>query len=91
MFVKPILIKRLSLLDFSCSEAQFCMKETDYKGDLKLLYFSLINLIARKMYFFCEKNNVFLRKRKHIDTRYHFICELVYDGQIYLQLCGSKE
>ena len=36
-------------------------------------------------------NNVFHRKRKHIDTRYHFIHELVNDGQISLLFCGSKE
>ena len=38
-----------------------------------------------------SKYNVFHRKIKHIDTRYHFICELVNDGQISLQFCGSKE
>ena len=38
-----------------------------------------------------SKHNVFHRKRKHIDTHYHFIRELVNDGQIYLSLCGSKE
>ena len=37
------------------------------------------------------KHNVFHRKSKHIDTRYHFICELVNDGQISLLFCGSKE
>ena len=38
-----------------------------------------------------SKHNKFHRKSKHIDTRYHFICELVNDGQISLQFCGSKE
>ena len=38
-----------------------------------------------------SKHNVFHRKSKHIDTRYHLICELVNDGQISLQFCGSKE
>ena len=38
-----------------------------------------------------SKHNVFHRKRKHIDTRYHFIRELVNDGQISLLFCGSKE
>ena len=33
----------------------------------------------------------FHRKGKHIDTRYHFIRELVNDGQISLLFCGSKE
>ena len=38
-----------------------------------------------------SKPNVFHRKIKHIDTRYHFIRELVNDGQISLLFCGSKE
>ena len=38
-----------------------------------------------------SKHNVFHRKNKHIDTRYHFICELVNDGRICLLFCGSKE
>ena len=29
-----------------------------------------------------SKHNLFHRKSKHIDTRYHFIPELVKDGQI---------
>ena len=37
-----------------------------------------------------SKHNVFHRKSKHIDTCYHFIHELVNDGQISLQFCGSK-
>ena len=38
-----------------------------------------------------SKHNVFHRKSKHIDTRYHFIRELVNEKQIYLLFCGSKE
>ena len=38
-----------------------------------------------------SKHNVFHKKSKHIDTRYHLIRELVNDGQISLQFCGSKE
>ena len=37
------------------------------------------------------KHNVFHRKSKHIDTRYHFIHELVNEKQISLLFCGSKE
>ena len=33
----------------------------------------------------------FIEKSKHIDTRYHFVRELVNDGQISLLFCGSKE
>ena len=50
-------------------------------------------------YIFCDNNsaiqlskhNVFHRKSKHIDTRCHFIRELVNDGQISLLFCGSKD
>ena len=38
-----------------------------------------------------SKHNLFHIKRKHIDTHYHFICELVNDGQISVLFCGSKE
>jgi transposase InsO family protein len=38
-----------------------------------------------------SKNHVFHKKSKHIDTRYHFIRELVKEGEISLLFCGSKE
>ena len=38
-----------------------------------------------------SKNNVFHQKRKHIDTRFHFIRELVKNGDIVLKFCESKE
>ena len=38
-----------------------------------------------------SKHNAFHRKSKHIDTRYHFIRELVNDGKFSLLFCGSKE
>ena len=38
-----------------------------------------------------SKHNVFHIKIKQIDARYHFIRELVNDGQISLLFCGSKE
>jgi hypothetical protein len=37
-----------------------------------------------------SKNNVFHHKRKHIDTRFHFIRELIKNGDIFLNFCGSK-
>jgi hypothetical protein len=36
-----------------------------------------------------SKNHVFHKKIKHIDTHFHFIRELVNNGDIALQLCGS--
>ena len=38
-----------------------------------------------------SKNSVFHQKSKHIDTRFHFIRELVKGGDISLKFCGSKE
>ena len=38
-----------------------------------------------------SKNHVFHKKRKHIDTRFHFIRELVNNGDIVLQFYGSRD
>jgi hypothetical protein len=38
-----------------------------------------------------SKNHVFHKKTKHIDTRYHFISELVNNKEICLEFCRSKE
>jgi hypothetical protein len=37
-----------------------------------------------------SKNHVFHKKGKHIETRFHFIRELVNNGDIALQFCGSR-
>ena len=37
-----------------------------------------------------SKNNVLHQKRKHIDTRFHFIPELIKNGDIFLKFFGSK-
>ena len=38
-----------------------------------------------------SKNNVFHQKSKHIDTRFHFIRELVKNGDIVLKFFDSKD
>ena len=38
-----------------------------------------------------SKNHVFHQHSKHIDIRYHYICELVNNGDICLKFCRSKE
>jgi hypothetical protein len=38
-----------------------------------------------------SKNHVFHKKTKHIDTRYHFIRELVNNKEICLEFSRSKE
>jgi hypothetical protein len=38
-----------------------------------------------------SKNHVFHKKSNHIDTRFHFIRELVNNGEIMLQFFGSRD
>ena len=38
-----------------------------------------------------SKNHVFHKRSKHIDTRYHFIRELVNNGEIYLEFCKFED
>jgi hypothetical protein len=38
-----------------------------------------------------SKKHVFHKKSKHIDTCFHFIHELVNNGDITLQFCGSRD
>ena len=38
-----------------------------------------------------SKNPVFHKRSKHIDTRYHFIRELISNGEIYLEHCKSND
>jgi hypothetical protein len=38
-----------------------------------------------------SKNHVFHKQSKHIDTRYHFIRELVNGKEIFVQFCRSEE
>ena len=38
-----------------------------------------------------SKNSVFHQKSKHIDTRYHFIRELVRNGEVHLKPCKSSD
>ena len=38
-----------------------------------------------------SKNSVFHQKSKHIDTRYHFIRELVSNGEVHLKPCRTSD
>ena len=38
-----------------------------------------------------SKNTVFHERSKHIDTRYHFIRELVSNGEVHLKPCRSSD
>ena len=37
-----------------------------------------------------SKNSVFHQKSKYIDTRYHFIRELVSEGKVHFKPCKSS-
>eukprot|EP00253_Pinus_taeda_P014143 PITA_14143 len=41
--------------------------------------------------FALSKNSVFHKRTKHIDTRFHYIKELVSNGEIVLQHCRTQE
>ena len=38
-----------------------------------------------------SKKSVFHQKRKHVNTRYHFIIELVSNGEVHLKHCKSSD
>jgi len=37
------------------------------------------------------KNPIFHKGSKHIEMRYHFIIELINNGEIYLDFCKSQD
>ena len=38
-----------------------------------------------------SKNSVFNQKRNYIDIRYHFIRELISNGEVHLKPCKSSD
>jgi len=38
-----------------------------------------------------SKNSMFHNRMKHIDTKFHYIRELVHNGEIVLQHCRTQE
>ena len=38
-----------------------------------------------------SKNHVFHKRSKHIDISYHFIRELINNGEIYLEFCKCED
>ena len=38
-----------------------------------------------------SKNSIFHKRTNHIDTKFHFICELVSNGEIVLQHCRTED
>ena len=60
---------------------------------------SLCQEQAKRTVIFCDnssaialsKNSVFHKRTKHIDTRFHYIRELVNNGEIVLEHCRTQE
>ena len=49
------------------------------------------NLLWQQVHYFTIKESFFHKKTNHSDTIYHFIRELVNNGEFILQHCRSKE
>jgi hypothetical protein len=92
--------KKQSIVALSSCEAEYialseCAKESQW---LKNLHSELNNIIypiilyednqgAMKI----AENNMFSKRTKHIDIRYHYIRELVQNNQIILNYCPTEE
>ncbi|XP_059076553.1 secreted RxLR effector protein 161-like [Cryptomeria japonica] len=62
------------------------LKELRYEEEsAKKIYYDNNSAIA------LSKNLVFHKRSKHIDTRYHFIRELINNGEIILEHCKSED
>ena len=48
-------------------------------------------LCDNKLTIALSKNYIFHKRRKHTDTRYHFIKELVNNGEIYVEFYKSED
>ena len=49
------------------------------------------HILRQKFIHGISKNDMFHKKTKHIDTRFHFIRELVNNKEICLEFCKSKD
>jgi hypothetical protein len=93
--------KKQPIVSISSAEAEYVAATTTscHAVWLRRLLKYLAHVEKEPTSIFCDnsstialsKNHVFHRKRKHIDTRYHFIHELVNNGDISLQFCGSRD
>lgn len=92
--------RRQPIVATSTTEAEFisaaeCCREVLY---LKSVISEVLNIdvkinlcVDNQSALALIKNNVLNRKRKHIDVKYHFICEKVNEGLINVQYCPSNE
>eukprot|EP00253_Pinus_taeda_P010962 PITA_10962 len=93
--------KKQSIVALSTAEAEYVVataaacKAVWMRGMLR----SLGQEKAKATMIFCDnssaialsKNSVFHKRKKHIDTRFHYIRELVNNGEIVLEHCRTQE
>lgn len=65
---------------------QHVLKKIDYMGSESIVIFC-DNSSTIKL----ARNPVMYGRSKHIDVRYHFLRELVNDGVVQLQFCGTRQ
>lgn len=93
--------KKHSIIALSTAEAEYVAPTaaTCQVVWMRRMLRSLGQEQAKTTVIFCDnssaialsKNSVFHKRKKHIDTRFHYIRELVINGEITLQHCTTQE
>eukprot|EP00253_Pinus_taeda_P011792 PITA_11792 len=93
--------KKQSIVAFSTAEAEYVAATAASCQEvwMRRMLRSLGQEQAKATAIFCEnsstialsKNSVFHKRTKHIDTRFHYIRELVSNGEIALEHCRTHE
>eukprot|EP00253_Pinus_taeda_P022758 PITA_22758 len=88
--------KKQSIVALSTKEAEYVAATTVW---MRRMLRSLGQEQAKATVIFCDnssaialsKNSMFHKRTKHIDTRFHYIRELVSNGEISLEHCRTQE
>eukprot|EP00253_Pinus_taeda_P027989 PITA_27989 len=93
--------KKQSIVALSTAEAKYvaATSATCQAVWMRRMLRSLGQEQAKEIVIFCDnssaialsKNSVFHKRTKHIDTRFHYIRELVSNGEIVLEHCRTQE
>eukprot|EP00253_Pinus_taeda_P009833 PITA_09833 len=93
--------KKQSIVALSTAEAEYVVATvaTCQAVWMRRMLRSLCQEQANAMVIFCDnssaialsKNSVFHKQTKHIDTRFHYIRELVNNGEIVLKHCRTQK
>jgi len=93
--------KKQPIVTLSSTEAEYVAAETAACQTvwMRKVLEELLHEQNEATQIFCEnmfaialsKNHIFHKQSKHIDTRYHFIRELVNGEEISVQFCRSEE